>query len=131
MGHLDHDADYTEQVSVYLNRRTGELFSVYEDDECLEAVDPFLNEQARLTVQSHPADFIHIPLPDHSKMHQWFQEFLRSIGRESEYSGSIGRWVESTNIEDDRHAWANFRSDRVCEHLKSHAAKAGLEVVIE
>ena len=127
LAHLDRDSDFRDHVRVYLHRFTGEFVSVYEDDECHESVmaGAELNAEARLEVESDPAGFVEIPVPDHVLIHQWFREFLESEDRAYEYSGSIGRWLYSHN-DKHRHAWSNFRGDRVCDLLTKTAEVAGV-----
>jgi hypothetical protein len=129
IAHLDREADHRERVVVYLNRESGELISVFSDDEAIETGDPFTNIESKRAVQSDPVRYLPIPLPDHSLLRRWFDEFLASIGYTDECVASIGGWLESQGRE-ERRAWHTFRAQRVCEHLRSVAANAGIRLEI-
>ena len=98
---------------VFMNRTTGEFI-----EAAYEAGEPSAET------------WLAIPIPDHGLRHKWFRSFLASIGREDEYSGSIGRWLKETGSEVRAQLWSNFRSDRVAAYVIAACRRAGIDATV-
>lgn len=128
----------TYAQSAYLDRLTGEIFWVYENDEdaCMELnVAPEENAAARRQVAESPDRYLMIPGLEHGEHHQILQEFLNSPWNEDEeaqiaaqaaYNGSIGRWKKAVNDETVE-AFHEFREWRTKEMAEDFLRQHGTE----
>lgn len=107
------DVDYEAMGSDlgYLDRETGEVIWIFEDDEDAEMVvgipaDDDRRERER--IEADPDRFLEIPGLWHGDHHDILRTFLRSRWSDDErrmqnaeeaYSGSIGRWKR--HVRDD------------------------------
>ena len=92
---------------------------MHEEDEDAHS-DGFSEEdnaELRREIEAHPENFHEIEIPDHGQNHEWFKAFLRSIGREGEYFGSIGGWLKEYSDTGDRYAWSEYRLERAARFL--------------
>lgn len=118
VAHLDRDADYPDlsvapRGRVFVNRETGELVELVP-----EASGPGSDS------------WLEIPLPEHGQRHRWFRAFLRSIGCEDEYDGSIGRWLKAYGSDVRFRMWSTFRAERVADHATATCFRAGIDAEI-
>ena len=123
------DVDFHDSFaqSTYLDRRTGDVIWLYEDDEDAygEAGIPAgENREGRERVAAEPEWYMEIPGLDHGEHHEILRRFLRSdwtgddarCRRADEaYSGSIGRWKRDVGDEGAVHAFHAFREERIVE----------------
>ena len=110
---------------VFMNRETGKFIEVLRDRDD----DDDDSAKEREAVESSPDSWLEIPIPDHGQHHKWLRAFLRSIDREQEYSGSIGRWLQEYGS-DDEAAWYTFRSERVVDYVIATCLGAGIDAEV-
>ena len=123
------DVDFHDSFpqSTYLDRRTGEVIWLYEDDEDAygEAGIPAEeNRQGRKRVAAEPERYLEIAGFDHGEHHEILRQFLRSDWTDDDarwrsadaaYSGSIGRWKRDVRDEGAVHSFYDFQEKRIAE----------------
>lgn len=123
--------------SAYLDRASGEIFWVYEEDEhaYMEAgISPKENAEDRQRFAGDPDQYLEIPGLDHGDHHEILQEFLASDWTEDAeaksrarcaYSTSIGGWKKAVADESIVYAFYEFRVRRIEQtaeaFLREHA----------
>lgn len=115
---LDRDADYPNPSDppmgrVFMNRTTGEFIEVEQESS-----------------EPSPDTWLAMPIPDHGLRHKWFRAFLESVGREDEYTGSIGRWLKEHGSDVRAQLWSNFRSDRLVAYIIATCRRAGIDAKV-
>jgi hypothetical protein len=120
---VDYDSVYPQFA--YLDKRTGDVIWIYEDDDDAYTEAGILaeeNRQQRERIAAEPDRYLEIPGFDHGDHHDILKAFLRSDWCEDEarlqnakaaYFGSIGGWKESVNNRDAVHAFYDFRDRRI------------------
>lgn len=117
------DVDYETMESQigYLDRESGEVIWIFEDDEDAEMVVDIPadeNRRERERIEADPERFLEIPGLDHGDHHDILRAFLRSSWCDDEwrlenaaaaYSGSIGRWKRHVRDDDAVHAFYDFQ----------------------
>ena len=131
--------DYAEPVTFHLDRRTGEVLWVYEDDEDADSVagiPPEENRALRERVEADPARYLDIPSLDSADYNRMLRDFLRSDWTDDEarwrraadaYTGRIGRWKRRVGDRETVHAFNAFRDRRAEELAEDFLREAGLE----
>ena len=124
---FERDVDFHDAhpQSTHLDRRTGEVFWLYEndDDANYEAGIPAEeNCEGRERVAADPQRYLEIPGLDHGDHHDFLRRFLRSnwTGDDARwqrvreaYSGSIGRWKRDVRDDGALHAFYAFRDGQI------------------
>ena len=117
------DADCTAfryRVFIHRKRGTDDLVVVYDNDKDAYWDGKWTkkeNKADRKRVKRHPKRYIEVPVPDHGKVHEWFQDYLASIDRQSEYFGSIGGWLKQDGAYGRSADWEDYRSLRVGRYV--------------
>ena len=134
------DADFQNPYSntAYLDRDTGDVFWVYEDDDQArkEGMDPEENRRLRQSIKENPDQYLEIPGLSHGQHHDILKSFLASDWTDNEqqqnrvhgaYFGSIsiGGWLKSPEVDDEaRTAYWNYCQQKKTklgeEFLRSH-----------
>jgi hypothetical protein len=121
----DVDYDSVHPQVAWLDRRTGDVIWVYEndDDACMDAGIPAEeNRKDRERIAAEPGRHLEIPGLDHGDHHDILKAFLRSDWCDDEvrvrqaeaaYFGSIGGWKENVNDQDAVHAFFDFQDQRI------------------
>ncbi|MDB5864685.1 MAG: hypothetical protein JWO70_2491 [Betaproteobacteria bacterium] len=86
--------------TVYLDRVTGDVIWVYENDEEAEAegVRAGLNDEHRAQVQAEPGRYLTIPGLTHDQHHQILRDFLESDWTEDEHEKELAKKVYARSI---------------------------------
>ena len=120
---VDHDELYPQLN--YLDRHTGEVVWLYENDEDAPMVAGIAeeeNREGRERVATEPGRYLEIPGLDHGEHHEILRDFLRSDWTDDEerwrrvaeaYSGSIGRWKRDVRDREAVHAFYDFQDKRI------------------
>jgi hypothetical protein len=125
----------------YLDVQTGELVSVWDDDEAFAATmneHPDVNVRNRERVEADPERYIDVPRLDESDTHEILREFLDSSWTDDEerwsrahraYSGSIGRWKRAMRDYDETiiHAWHRYEEEKMQRQMLEFLAEHGIE----
>ena len=124
----DHDDGFGDaQAMPYLDRETGEIHWVYEDDQDAESIVNIPAEENRVireAIEAAQDRYLEIPGVDHGEHHDILRRFLRSSWTDDEeareraydaYRGSIGRWKEAVGDRDVIHAYYRFQDRQVLE----------------
>jgi hypothetical protein len=131
-----HDA-YPQ--SAYLDRKSGEILWVYEEDEAAHmdvGIPPEENAAARRLVAAAADRYLEIPGLDHGDHHEILREFLASNWTDDEklksraraaYFGSIGGWKEAVGDERVVHAFYDFRERRTKQMAEDFLRRHGIE----
>lgn len=101
----------------YLDRRTGDVLWLYENDEdaVRDGVRAGINEENRARIECAPEQHLEIPGLDHDDHHQILRDFLESDWTQDEreldlarraYDRSIGGWIIA--VENDHAVKAYF-----------------------
>lgn len=111
---------------VYLDRLTGDVLWVYQNDADAEAegMRAGLNDEHRGQLESEPERFLEIPGSTHDQHHQILRDFLQSDWTEDEhekalarevYAESIGGWIRSVENEHAVKAYFEYKEARLRE----------------
>ena len=111
---------------VYLDRQTGDVLWVYQNDTDAEAhgMRAGLNDEHRAQVAAAPERFLEIPGSTHDQHHQILRDFLQSDWTEDEhekalarkvYAESIGGWIRSVENEHAVKAYFEYKEMRLRE----------------
>ncbi len=134
-----NDSFGDSQAIPYLDRDTGEILWVYEDDEDAETiagVPTEENREMREAIEAAPSRYLEIPGVDHGDHHDILRSFLRSSWTDDEaareraygaYRGSIGRWKDAVDDRDVIHAYYRFQEQRVLEIGEEFLRDNGIE----
>ncbi|MGZ8212459.1 MAG: hypothetical protein ACXWUH_18295 [Burkholderiales bacterium] len=119
---FNRDARFHDRFpqTVYLDRETGDVLWVYQNDEEAEAegVRGGLNDEHRAQIASAPERYLEIPGRTHDEHHQILRDFLESdwTGDEHEkalassaYSQSIGGWLSTVENEEAVRAYFEYK----------------------
>jgi hypothetical protein len=137
------DVDYEAMGSDlgYLDRDSGEVIWIFEDDDDAEMVINIPaddNRRERERIEADPDRFLEIPGLDHGDHHDILRAFLRSSWCEDErrlenaaeaYSGSIGRWKRHVRDDDAIHAYYDFRDATLTKLAEEWLREQGIEPV--
>ncbi len=133
------DPMYACTQFAYLDRQTGEVIWVYENDEDAEAEAQIPAEENRAVqqrVETTPERYLEIPGLDHGDDHDILRAFLKSdwtddnaLWRETKhaYRGSIGHWKRAVNDRDVIHAYHDFSNQRAAEMADEFLREHGIE----
>lgn len=135
------DVDFHDACpqSTYLDRYTGEVVWLHEDDEdaYFEAGTPAEENRAeRERVAVEPERYLNISGLDHGDHHDIIKRFLRSDWTDDDelwqsaaqaYSGSIGRWKRDVPDLRAVHAFHAFREESIIELAEEFLAENGIE----
>ena len=133
------DPMYASTQFAYLDRHTGEVIWVYEDDEDAELVVGIPAEENRAVrqrIEAAPERYLEIPGLDHGDDHEILKAFLNSdwtdddeVWRRTKYAyrGSIGRWKRAVNDRDVIHAYHDFSNRRAAEMADEFLREHGIE----
>lgn len=116
---FNRDARFHDRFpqTVYLDRATGDVLWVYQNDEEAEAegMRAGLNDEHRAQVEAEPERYLEIPGRPHDDHHQILRDFLESDWTDDEreknlakaaYARSIGGWLSA--VENDAAVKAYF-----------------------
>ena len=129
----------TYPQSAYLDRKSGEILWVYEEDEAAHmdvGIPPEENAAARRLVAAAADRYLEIPGLDHGDHHEILREFLASNWTDDEklksraraaYFGSIGGWKEAVGDERVVHAFYDFRERRTKQMAEDFLRRHGIE----
>ncbi len=133
------DPLYASTQSAYLDRQTGEVIWVYENDEDAEMEAKIPAKENRAVWQRIEATrerFLEIPGLDHGDDHDILRAFLNSEWTDNDqvwrktnhaYRGSIGRWKRAVNDRDVIHAYHDFSDRRAAEMADEFLREHGIE----
>ena len=125
--------------SAYLDRETGEIYWVYEEDKYAEmeaGVPAEENRALRERIESAPEQYLEIPGLGHGEHHQILRAFLESDWTDDEalrnsalhaYCGSIGRWKKSVADRTVIHAYYAFRDSRMKQMAEKFLRDHGID----
>ncbi len=131
--------DYAEPQTFHLDRRTGEVLWVYENDEDAESVvgiPPEENRALRERVEADPGRYLDIPSLDGGDYGRMLRDFLRSDWTDDEarrqraadaYSGRIGQWKRRVDDRETIDAFNAFRDRRAGELAEEFLREEGIE----
>jgi hypothetical protein len=123
----------------YLDRETGELIWLFEDDEDAELIvglPAAENREIRERVDAAPERYLEIAGLEHGEHHRILLDFLYSDWTDDEalwrrtrdlYNGSIGRWKKALRDRDILHAFYDFQERRVTEMAAEFLQYHGIE----
>ena len=134
------DVDFHDACpqSTYLDRRTGEIVWLYEDDDDAfgeVGIPAEENREGRERVAAEPERYLEITGLDHGDHHEILRQFLRSdwtdddvLRRRAEeaYSGSIGRWKRDVCDEGAVHAFYAFQEERIAKLADAFLRENGI-----
>ena len=134
------DVDFHDSYpqSTYLDRRTGVVIWLYEDDEDAYAeagIPAEINRQGRERVAADAERYLEIPGFDHGEHHEILRQFLRSDWTDNDarwrraeaaYSGSIGRWKRDVRDEGAVYAFYDFQEKRIAELAEEFLRENGI-----
>ena len=123
------DKDFSDLRRVYLNRRTGELVEVFEDDYGAEFVSADENRENRQRIEENPSECLEVPIPDHAQYHTWFQDFLDGID-ETGYFGSIGGWLSEYGSAEVKADWQDFSRQQVALYFVDFCTRNNTNVIV-
>jgi hypothetical protein len=135
----DADEYLTYETIPYLDRRTGAVVWVYENDEEAwdEANIPAAENRAqREAIAAAPKRYLEIPGLDHGDHHDMLRAFVRSDWTDDEdlwrrvyeaYTGSIGRWKRAVPDRTIVHAFHAFEERRTAEMAEDFLRANGIE----
>ena len=113
--------DYAEPQTFHLDRQTGEVLWVYENDEDAESVagiPPEENRALRERVEADPGRYLDIPRLESWDYNEILRDFLDSDWTDDDgrrqratdaYSGRIGQWKRRVGDRDTIHAFNAYR----------------------
>jgi len=139
---LIRDRDYLpadlEEYFVYFQKSSNSLIYFENDDEDDDEDDDnsfsfrekLINRKIREDIERNPSNYIEIPLPSHGVIHQWFRQWLTSIGREKEYFGSIGGWLKTYAEDSDQNEWSDYEWKCKEKYVLAILEKAGVQAEI-
>jgi hypothetical protein len=132
------DVDYSsdDQHTAYLDRDSGEIVWVFEDDQLTEGTaSPEENAELRRRVADNPTRYLEVPRLDHGDHHDILREFLDSDWTEDEnakrnaeqaYIGSIGHWIKKVEAEGAVSSYYEFRDRKIAEMASDFLRKHGI-----
>lgn len=124
------DEDYHDPypLKIYLDKETGDIEWVYENDTDaeMEGLSSDENFQFRQQVRTSPARYLHIPGLAHGQHHEILQDFLGtdfsndtevlSFVRSAYYGmKSIGGWIKEINDQSIVEQYHRFREERTIQ----------------
>ena len=125
------DSDYDRNTSpAWVDTQTGEILFVFETDE--EAYQAWGSaaladqREQRIRVHTYPDRYLRLPEVDHGDWHEEFQAFLKSIGREAEYSFTIGGWLKERASQEDRAGWEDFKRGAAIRRFEAFMSEHGI-----
>ena len=137
---IGRDVDFHDACpqSTYLDRRTGEVVWLYEDDDDAYGevgIPAEENREGRERVAAEPERYLEIPGLDHGDHHDILRQFLRSdwTGDDARwrrageaYSGSIGRWKRDVRDEEAVHAFHAFQEEQIAKLAEEFLLENGV-----
>ena len=139
---FEQDTSYPRseaEESSYLDRETGELIWLFEDDDDAEMIvglPAAENREMRERVAAAPERYLEIPGLEHGEHHRILLDFLFSDWTDDEalrrrtcdlYNGSIGRWKKALGDRSILHAFYDFQERRVTEMAAEFLEYHGIE----
>ena len=139
---MDTDRDHVVGDNLpipYLDRETGEMLWVYEDDEDAESIANIPAEENRAlreAIEATPSRYLEVPFVDHGEHHDILRAFLRSSWTDDDaawqrvydaYRGSIGRWKDAVDDRDVIHAYYRFQEQKMLEMGVEFLRENGIE----
>ena len=135
------DVDFHDNYpqAVYLDRQTGDLLWLYDDDEDADSeagISPEDNAATRQRVADSPARYLEILGLDHGDHHEILQEFLNSdwtddddarLKAKEAYFGSIGGWKKAVADEGVVYAYYAFRDQAIKNMAEQFLHEKGVE----
>ena len=128
-----------DQAIPYLDRETGEIHWMYEDDEDAESIVNIPAEENRVireAIEAAPSRYLEMFGVDHGDHHDILRSFLRSPWTDDDevwqrayeaYRGSIGRWKDAVDERDVIHAYYRFQEQKVLEMGVKFLRENGIE----
>ena len=121
------DADYQDTIPqrAYLDRKTGDMTWVYEDDDegyMYTGIPAAENREARERMAAEPGRYLDIPGLDHGDHHRILKQFLwtdrcddeqRKDNAAEAYFGSIGGWKKSVDDQGAIHAFYDYQEAEI------------------
>ena len=135
----DVDFHDTFSQSTFLDRDTGEIIWVFEDDDDAESaagISPEENQATWQLIEEAPERYLEIPGLDHGDHHEILRAFLNSDWTDDEglrrtardaYAGSIGGWKDAVNDRDIVHAFHDFQEQKATEMAEDFLRSHGIE----
>ncbi len=136
MHEFERDRDASDYVkTTYLDLNTGDLHTVYEEDEDADnegGITADENAELRQRVESRPDEYLEIPGLVHAEHHDVLLDFLNSRWTNDDkarakaldaYSGSIGRWKRAVprNVVHAYHDFCDTQIQHMAENfLREH-----------
>ena len=127
ISHLLRDENHVAYVfCIYVDRNSGQIHILYDDDEDAECegLPDGENRQLREQINASLDDFVAIPFPTHGMAHQWFQDF--SGLSDVTYVGSIGASLKQHGGDAIRQDWQEYFDLRVGEYVEIKLRDAGV-----
>ncbi len=133
------DPMYASTQFAYLDRQTGEVIWVYENDEDADmevGIPAEENRAVRQRIETAPERYLDIPGLDHGDDHDILRGFLKSDWTDDDeswrktkyaYRGSIGRWKRAVNDRDVIQAYYDFSNRRAAELADEFLRDHGIE----
>ena len=137
---MNYDNTWAEGPEIsYLDRETGEVLWVFENDEDAESIVDIPAEENRAlreAAEAAPDRYLEIPGVDHADHHDFPRRFPRSSWTDDDeawgraydaYRGSIGRRKDAVNDRDVIHAYYRFQEQQVLEIGVEYLRDNGIE----
>lgn len=135
----DVDFHHSCPQSTYLDRHTGEVVWLYENDEDAYfevGIPAEENRKGHQRIDEEPERYLSIPGFDHGDHHDILKRFLRSDWTDDDslrqtaaqaYSGLIGRWKRDVSNHGAVQAFHAFREERIAKMVEEFLAENGIE----
>ena len=134
------DVDYHDMIPqrTWLDRRTGDVFWLYECDEDAYGeggIPAGENREGRERIAAEPGRYLEIPGLSHGEHHDILRRFLESDWTDDEtrrrravaaYTGSIGRWRRDVGDEGAVGAFREFQDAQIAGLAEGFLRESGI-----
>ncbi len=138
---FERDVDYAfdHALDMYLDRKTGMVEWIYEEDDDAEmmGLSAVENRSWRKRLAAQPERFLLIPGLSHGEHHEILRDFLASDWTDDDalhesvrdaYRGSIGRWKQAVGDREVVHAYYRYQERRILEMAVTFLSENGIQV---
>lgn len=140
---FDRDEDFHDAYpqTAFMDRNTGEILWVYENDDEAEfdgGISSEDNRERRQQIASDKDKYIEIPGRSHGEQHSILKEFLDSDWTDNLnnknyakdcYFKSIGGWKEKVDEQDVIHAYQTYKHNKLKELAEEYLRSNGIDPI--